>query len=443
MDGDPSISLEIGIIFLLIIANGIFAMTEIAIVSSRKARLERFVAEGRAGAKAALELVNNPTQLLSTVQVGISAIGVVTGAYGGATIAQSLAYYVKPLPLIGAYAGAISLAVVVTVITYISLIIGELVPKRIALNNPEPIAMAIAVPMHFFSKMFAPLVTLLSVSTEFTLKTLGIKPPADSGVTEEEIKIMIAEGTAIGTFEETEREIVDRVFCLGDMRVSALMTPKTQIDWLDLEETDEQNWAIITDSPHSKMPVARGSLDEIVGVVHIREILSARDRSSLPIEENTQQPLFIPRSLRAFKLLEQFQQTGTHIAFVMDEFGGMVGLVTLHDILEQLVGDMPEEEDDNPGIIQRDDNSWLIDGLLPIEEFKEVFDINEMPGDDKDHYQTLGGFITSYLGNMPKTGETFEWASLKFEIVDMDRMRIDKVIITRLPLANELQITDK
>jgi len=310
--------LEVGIIFLLIIANGIFAMTEIAIVSSRKARLERFVAEGRSGATAALELVNNPTQLLSTVQVGISAIGVVTGAYGGATIAQSLAYYVKPLPLIGAYAGAISLAVVVTAITYISLIIGELVPKRIALNNPEPIAMAIAVPMNFFSKMFAPLVTLLSVSTEFTLKTLGIKPPTDSGVTEEEIKIMIAEGTAIGTFEETEREIVDRVFCLGDMRVSALMTPKTQIDWLDLEETDEQNWAIITDSPHSRMPVARGSLDEIVGVVHIREILSARGRSSLPIEENIQQPLFIPRSLRAFKLLEQFQQTGTHIAFVMD-----------------------------------------------------------------------------------------------------------------------------
>lgn len=432
MEGDTSISLEIAIIFILIIANGVFAMTEIAIVSSRKARLEKHATEGSAGAKAALDLANNPTMLLSTVQVGISAIGVVTGAYGGATIAQALTVYFKPLPLIGAYANTFSMVIVIGAITYVSLIIGELVPKKIALNNPEPIAIAIAIPMRYFSKAFSPLVKLLSISTEFFLKTIGVKEVVDPGVTEEEIKIMISEGTAIGTFEETERDIVDRVFRLGDMRVSSLMTPRTQIDWLDLEESDKHNWAIITESHHSRLPVATGSLDDIVGVVYVRDILSARYSSSLPIKENIQEPLFVPRSLRGFKLLELFQQSGTHIAFVMDEFGGMVGLVTLYDILEQLVGELPQEEETDSGIVQRDDRSWLMDGLLSIEEFKELFDIKEMPEEDKGHFQTLGGFITSYLGNMPKTGETFEWADFRFEIVDMDRMRVDKVLVTKL-----------
>ncbi|HML90518.1 MAG TPA: hemolysin family protein [Methylomusa anaerophila] len=423
--------MEIAIIFVLIIANGIFAMTEIAIVSSRKARLERKAAEGGAGAKAALELANDPTQLLSTVQVGISVIGVVTGAYGGATIAQELAVYLKPLPFIGAHSNAVSMVGVIALITYVSLIIGELVPKKIALNNPEPIAAIVAIPMRFFAKVFLPLVRLLSVSTNFVLKALRVKEPMEPGVTEEEIKIMIAEGTAVGTFEETEKDMVDRVFRLADMRVSALMTPKTQIDWIDLEDDDEYNWGIITESNHSRLPVARESLDDIVGFVYARDVLSSRGNTLL-IEDNTQEPLFIPRSLRVFKLLEQFQQTGTHIAFVMDEFGGMIGLVTLHDILEQLIGELPQEVEDTPEIVQRDENSWLLDGLLSIDEFRVLFDIGEMPGQDKEHYQTLGGFITSCLGSMPKTGDTFEWAGLKFEIVDMDGMRIDKAIVTKL-----------
>ncbi|MCE5284598.1 MAG: hemolysin family protein [Pelosinus sp.] len=432
MESDSSLGLEIAIIFILIIANGIFAMTEIAIVSSRKARLEKRAAEGSAGAKAALELASDPTQLLSTVQVGISVIGVVTGAYGGATIAQALAVYFQPLPLIGGYANALSMVMVIAAITYLSLIIGELVPKRIALNNPEAMAIAIAIPMQIFARIFSPLVKLLSFSTEFSLKAIGIKEPADPGVTEEEIKIMIAEGTAIGTFEETEKDIVDRVFHLGDMRVSSLMTPRTQIDWLDLEESDEHNWTVITESHHSKLPVASGSLDDIAGVIYTRDILAVRHSSALPIEQNIQEPLFVPRNLRAFKLLEQFQKTGMYIAFIIDEFGGMVGLVTIHDILEELVGELPQEEDSNPSIVKRDDTSWLMDGLLPIDEFKELFDFKEMPGEDNEHYQTLGGFITSYLGNMPKTGETFEWADFKFEIVDMDRMRIDKVLVTKI-----------
>ncbi|MBP2657906.1 MAG: corC 1 [Firmicutes bacterium] len=273
---------------------------------------------------------------------------------------------------------------------------------------------------------------MLSVSTEFVIKIIGIKEPAESGVTEYEIKLMIAEGTAIGTFEEAEKDIVDRVFRLGDMTVSALMTPKTHVDWIDLEDEDEEIWRKITESDHSILPVGKGSLDDIVGVIYAKDILSIRDQSPLPIKENIEDPLFIPRSLTAFRLLEQFQQTGIHIALVMDEFGGMIGLVTLHDLLEQLVGELPPEEEDNTEIVKRDDYSWLLDGLLSIEEFKELFDIEEMPNEGKDHYQTLGGFITSYLGNIPMTGETFEWSNLKFEIVDMDRMRIDKVIVTKL-----------
>lgn len=434
MDADPSISTEILIILLLIIANGVFAMTEIAIVSSRKARLERLAAEGSAGAKAALELANEPTQLLSTVQVGISVIGVVTGAYGGATIAQALAVYLKPLPFVGPYATSVSMVSVIAAITYTSLIVGELVPKKLALNNPEAIAKIIAIPMQKFSKLFAPLVKLLSGSTEFVLRVLGIKASGEPGVTEEEIKIMIAEGAAIGTFEAAEKEIVNRVFRLGDMRVAALMTPRSQADWIDLEDDDEHIWRAISESSHSKLIVARGSLDDIAGIVYIRDILATRGQDILPIEEKIQEPLYVPRSLRAFKLLEQFQQTGTHIALVMDEFGGMTGLVTLHDILEELVGELPDEEADNLNILKRDDNSWFLDGLLPIEEFKELFGIEELPNEAKDQYQTLGGFVTSYLGAMPRTGDTFELADLRFEIVDMDRMRIDKVIVTKLAM---------
>ena len=432
MEGEPSIWFEILIILILVFANGIFAMTEIAIVSSRKARLEKHAADGSDGAKAALELANDPTPLLSTVQVGITLIGIFTGAYGGATIAQALVVYLRPLPVVGPYAASVSMALVVTAITYVSLIIGELVPKRIALNNPEPIAIVIARPMRFLSKVFMPMVKLLSISTDFALKIAGIKKPTDAGVTEDEIKIMLAEGTLMGTFEETEKDIVDRVFRLGDMRASALMTPRTQIDWLDLERDNEYLWNVITESSHSKLPVARGSLDEIVGIVYVKDLLDSRCSDKLPIEENVEQPLFVPRSLRAFKLLEQFQQSGTHVAFVMDEFGGTMGLVTLHDILEHLVGGLPEEDDDDKSIVKRDENSWLIDGLLPIEDFKDFFDFDEMPGEDKDHFQTLGGFVTSFLGYMPKTGEKFEWAGLRFEIVDMDRMRIDKVIVTKV-----------
>ena len=432
MEQNSSLLFEVLIIFILIIANGVFAMTEIAIVSSRKARMEKYAASGSEGAKVALELMAEPTALLSTVQIGISLIGVVTGAYGGITIAQALVIYLKPLPIVGPYAASASMAIVVSLITYASLIIGELVPKRFALNNPEPIAIYIARPMRLLSRIFLPIVKLLSWSTELSLKVLGIKKPDNDGVTEDEIKIMLAEGTLTGNFEVAEKDIVDRVFRLGDMKAAALMTPRTQIDWLDLERDDEYLWTIIKKSSHSKLPVARDSLDQILGLVYIKDLFANREMKKLQIEENIEQPLFVPRSLRAFKLLEQFQQSGTHVAFVMDEFGGTMGLVTLHDILENLVGELPEEDDSEKSIVMRDEYSWLIDGLLSIEEFKDYFKVEEMPNEEKDHYQTVGGFVTSFLGYMPKTGEKFIYGTLKFEVVDMDRMRIDKLLVTNL-----------
>ncbi len=433
LESDPaSIGVEIVMLFILIVANGIFAMSEIAIVSSRKARLEKLADEGSAGALAALELTKEPTQLLSTVQVGITLIGIVTGAYGGATLAKPIAGYLKTLPVVGFYGETISLTVVIAAITYLSLIIGELVPKKIALNNPESIAVIIAIPMRFFAKMSAPVVRLLSTSTEIVLQVLRVKQPDEPPVTEEEIKILIAEGTEYGTFEHAEKTIVERVFRLGDMRVGSLMTPRTHVDWLDLEDSDDYNLTILTEGGHSRMPVARGSLDELVGIVYTREVLAHRlSGGPLNLEAHIQEPLMVPRSMRAFRLLELFQQSGKHVAVVIDEFGGMTGLVTIHDILEQIVGEIPQQDqDDEQLIVEREDGSWLVDGLLPIEDFKEHFAIDELPGEDREHYQTVGGFVTSYLGDIPKAADVVEWNGLKLEVLDMDRARVDKVLAT-------------
>lgn len=431
-----SMGLEVVVILILIIANGVFAMTEIAIVSAKKIRLEFLAEKGSAGAKSALQLANDPTRLLSTIQVGISIISTFTGAFGGATLAKALEESIKKIPALAPYSGALSLALVVIVITYLSLIIGELVPKRIALNGPEKVATKVAVPISFFARLVAPLVKVLSVSTELVLKLFGIKEKAEEPITEEEINLMIAQGTKTGAFEQAEQDMVENVFNLADLRVRSLLTPRTQIDWLDLEAADEDNWRIIAESRHSRFPVARGNLDDIVGLVYARDILSNRAlavSNSLELESLMRKPLFIPKSMKAFSLLEIFKKNGTEIAFVIDEYGSLNGLVTIDDVVEHIVGDIHLlGEDDNEEIIQRDQNSWLLDGLLSIEEVKELFDLAELPGEESGLFQTLAGFIMSYLGYIPKAGERFEWQSLRFEIVDMDRTRIDKVLVTKL-----------
>ncbi len=436
MDSGPaSIWTEFVLILLLIIANGVFAMSEIAIVSSRKARLERMADEGSSGARAALGLAKDPTPFLSSVQVGITLIGIVTGAYGGATLSKPLAEYLHAWSALSPYADTISMTLVVAIITYLSLIVGELVPKRIALNNPESLAVIIAIPMRLFSKATSPVVTILSTSTKLALQLLRIKQSDEPPVTEEEIKILIAEGTAYGTFEHAEKDLVERVFHFGDLRVSTLMTPRTQIDWLDLNRDDSYNMSVLNESTHSWLPVAKGSLDELVGIVKAREVFSKHcSTGQLGLNANTQEPLIVPEGMQSFRLLELFRQSGRHVAIVMDEFGGMAGLVTVHDILEQLVGDLPQEdEEDEPQIIQREDGSWLVDGLLPIEAFKERFGIEELSEEDSEQYHTLGGFVTTHLGTIPKASDTFEWKGLRIEIVDMDRARIDKLLISLLP----------
>jgi putative hemolysin len=429
-----STSFEVFLIVILVLANAVFAMSEIAIVSSRKVRLEKKAEKGSRGAKAALAMANESTQMLSTMQAGISIIGIFTGAFSGATIAHRLAVELKAIPTIAPYSEGLSLVLVVSVITYLTLIIGELVPKKIALANPEPIAAALAVPMQVFAKCAAPLIKLLSGSTELVVKILGIKESAEPPVTEDEVKNMLEQGAQCGTFEKAEQDMVERIFRLSDMRVSALMTPRTQVDWLDIEDTSEQNLSLLLATNFSRFPVARGSLDEVIGVAYTKDLL-AKKLKGLPLqmEGAVRDPLCVPKNIKAFKVLEMFKQTGVHMAFVIDEYGGFLGLVTINDILEHIVGDIPSlHEGEDPEIIQREDGSWLLDGMVTCEELKELFNTQELPGEDD--YQTLGGFIFSYIGYIPQAGEHFVWNNLRFEVLDMDGARIDKVLV--YPIEN-------
>ncbi|MBP2650160.1 MAG: corC 1 [Firmicutes bacterium] len=429
-----SIWLELIVIIALIFANGIFAMTEMAIVSSRKVRLEQRADEGDKGAKAALELAEEPTPLLSTIQIGITLIGIITGTFGGATLSKPIAEQIKVIPFVGPHAEAISLFVVILSITYFSLIVGELVPKRLALNNPERVASVLARPMRFFSKIAAPIVRFLSASTDILLGLLGIKPSEEPPVTEEEIKILIGQGTEAGTFEKAEQEMIDQVFRLGDLRAYAIMTPRTQLVWLDSEEPLEVNLNIIADSHHSRFPVAKGNLDCFEGIIYSKDIISkTMAGKAYSLSDCVQTPLFIPKTMKVLEILALFQKKGTHDAVVLDEFGGVVGLATIYDIMEEIVGDIPEVDEPNePQIVQRDNGSWLVDGLLSIDDFKDFFDMDELPGEEGEHYQTVGGLVTSYLGYIPVTSESFETNGLHIEVVDMDRFRVDKVLVTRM-----------
>lgn len=426
-----SIIFEVLFILLLVVANGVFAMSEMAVVSARKVRLQQWANEGNNNARTALELANAPTRFLSTVQVGITLIGILAGALGGATIAKKLALLVSQIRLLAPYSQAIGLGIVVVSITYLSLIIGELVPKRVALNNPERIAATIATPMRALSALASPVVHLLSTSTEVALRLLGIKPSLEPQVTEEEIRVLIKQGTEAGTFEVAEQDMVQRVFRLGDRQVSGLMTPRLEIVWLDLEDLAENNRHKMTHSAHSRFPVCQGGLDNVIGVVQVKDLL-ARSLAGEVIDLTAalQTPLFVPESMPALNVLELFKQSGTHTALVVDEYGVVQGLVTLNDILEAIVGDIPSvDELAEPQVVQREDGSWLLDGLLPVEDFFELFNIQALADEQRGNYQTLGGFVTSHLGRIPAAADHFEWRKLRFEVMDMDGNRVDKVLI--------------
>ncbi|OPY52677.1 MAG: hypothetical protein A4E49_01782 [Methanosaeta sp. PtaU1.Bin112] len=423
---------EILIIFLLFLANGAFSMAEMAVVSSSKARLKAWVEEGHAGAKAALELAENPNRLLSAVQTGITLITTLTGAFGGATIADELANYFSAVPVLAPYGSGLALACVVLMITFFSLVIGELVPKRIALSNSERFASIAAAPLAAFSRLVSPAIVLLSFCTEMVLRALGVRAQAEPAVTEEEIRILIDQGATAGVIEEEEQEIMERVFSLGDRRVNSIMTPRGDIVWLDVNDSGTEICRKIGGGAYSMYPVCSKKLDNVLGVVQSKDLLNCKlSDEKVDLKTSLLPPLFVPESMRALKVLEKFKQTGIHLAIVLDEYGSVQGLVALVDLLEGLVGDIPHiDELAEPQIVKRKDGSWLVDGALPVDEFRDTIDPDGLPEDDDGQYNTLGGFVMTHLEKVPIAGDYFEWNGYRFEVMDMDERRVDKILVT-------------
>ncbi|GGA64531.1 hemolysin family protein [Ornithinibacillus halotolerans] len=422
---------SISIVLILIIANGIFAMTEIAIVTSRKGRLEKIAENGDNRATFALKLAEEPNQLLSTIQIGITLIGVVTGAFGGATIASDLTPVIAKIEILAPFSSQISLFIVIAMTTYLSLIIGELVPKRIGLNDPEKTALKVAKPMYYFSKVGKPLIWVLSKSTEFVLKLFGIKKSNEPDVTEEEITQLIEQGVYSGVVDEIEHEMVEQIFYMGDQRLGDILTPRTYLEWIDLEDPLEENLQLMSESIHSAFPVGAGSLDNFRGIIHKKNVFTRLIKGeSFQLNDCVEKALVLPEAMMAFQALEKVKDSGMHQAVVIDEYGGIEGFVTLHDFIESIVGEMPSLEDIDPQIVQRDDNSWLADGLIGVETFKRYFDIDELE-ELRSEAHTLGGYITTYLGDIPKVGDKILIEEFIVEVVDMDRVRVDKVMITR------------
>jgi putative hemolysin len=429
------IFLEFFILLVLILANGFLSMAEMALVSARKVRL-RQQAEGGDGRSAkALELAESPSRFLSTVQIGITLIGILTGAVGGATLSSSLAPYFGNIPILAPYASAISVVFVVVITTYLSLILGELAPKRIALNGAERIARLVAPVMGVLTTLAQPLVHLLSMSTDFVLRVVGVKPNADLPVSDEEVRILIEQGTESGVFEPIEEEIVEQLFRLSDLSINALLTPRTEVAWLDIHDTPEVIAAKLRTNNHSRYLVAEDDLDNVIGVVLVKDLFSTT-LSGAPLELRSvmQPPLFIPDSMSAFEVLERLRQTRTHIALIIDEYGGLEGIVTLADFVEAIIGEVPDVgESNDPEVVERADGTFLLDGMMPIDRFQQQFEVKELPHESEGYYQTVGGFVMSTLGRVPAAGDLFRWQHVQLEVVDMDGRRVDKVLLTLLP----------
>ena len=428
-----SFTVDLLIILFLTLANALFVMSELAIVSARKARLQQSANQGDAKAGVALELANEPNKFLASVQIGITLIGIVSGAFGEKALTTRLAPFLASVPVFNPYSDGLAFGIAVVLITYLTLVIGELVPKRLALHSPERLAIWVALPMKLLARIAAPIVYLLGVSTNLVMRVLGIGPSDEPQVTEEEIRIMIEQGTEAGMFEQAEEDIMKRVFRLGDRRVSSLMTPRLEIVWLDLEDSLDENRRTMMESSHSRFPVCHGGLDNLLGVVQVYDLL-VKSLANQPIDftSSLHTPVFVPESTRALKVLELFKHSGTQIAFVVDEYGVIQGLVTLTDVLQAIVGDIPSvEELQEPQAVQREDGSWLLDGMLPIYQFKEILDLGdeELPGEQRGSYQTLGGFVVMHLGRIPLAADHFEWSTMRFEVMDMDGNRVDKVLV--------------
>jgi putative hemolysin len=425
---------EIIIIFLLVLTNGFFALSEFAVISARRALLHQRAKRGDERSRIALELAEEPTRFLSTIQVGITLVGILAGAFGGATIASEIAGSIRSIPLLAPYSSAIGIGLVVFLITYLTLVFGELVPKQIALSNAERFASLVAQPMRLISIMAAPVVNVLSLSTDMMLLFIGINPEQPPMVTEEEVREMIEEGTQAGIFEQAERDIVKGVFRMADQSVRAVLTPRPEIVGLNVADSYEENWSKMVESGHTYFPVYDEDLDTILGIISVRDIW-ARMLADQPvdIEGLLRRPFFVPESIPVLRVLELFKKSGTHIVLVTDEYGSIQGVVTFHDILESIVGDIPSTNEEVAGsrIIRRDSRSWLIDGAISIEEFKGQFSLTKLPGEGRGYFQTLSGFMMMQLESVPAPGDRFVWDGLQFEVVDMDGNRVDKVLVTQ------------
>ena len=418
------------IVLALIIGNGVFAMSELAVVSARKVRLEQAARKGDHNAQAALKLAKRPDTFFSTIQVGITLISIFSGAFGGSALSGPVADFLSKVPRLNIYADQLAFTLVVAIITYLSLILGELVPKQLALTMPEAIAKVIARPMAMLSRLAAPLVALLSFSTNLVVRLLNIQPSNEPSVTEAEIRAFIQQGTEEGALEVAEREIMERVFRLGDRQVSSIMTPRPEIIWLDLEDTVKESQRKIIASRYRRLPVCQGSLDNNLGLISVNSLLNrALNQQPLDLTVGLEQPLVIPEISRSLPLLEQFKRSRVHTALVVDEYGTIQGLVTLWDILEALVGDVPalDEPSDKPR--QREDGSWLLDGMMNIEEVYSCLGLSEF-SDKTVSYHTLGGLVIHQLGRIPQATDHFEWREFVIEVMDMDGNRVDKVLLT-------------
>jgi len=426
------LTLQIAIIFLLILLNGFFAMAEMAVVSSRKARLQHAANTGRRGARLALELKRDPSRFLSTVQIGVTVISVLASAFGGATLADTLAQTLAIVPgFVGRYATTISFVTVVIVIAYVTLVLGELVPKRVALGRPEFIAARLSRLLQVMSVAARPVERLLSASSNMVLHLVPGRSAEPAPVTEEEITLMLREATAAGHFQAQETAIVQMVFRLGDRRVSTVMTPRTQVELLDVTDSDEENRRKIRDSDYSRFPVVQGGPQQVLGIVQVKDLLTAvLAGRPFDIRGAVKPPIYLPNTVTALRALEIFKRSGQPMALVVDEYGDFEGVVTLHDILQSLVGDIADPADaGSQAVVRRDDGSWLVDGMLTLDEVMDLLGIRDLPGADSGDFQTLGGFMMARVNRVPQVGDHVLVKGYRFEVVDMDGRRVDRVLV--------------
>jgi len=431
--------MEIFFLIILILLNGVFAMSEIALVSARRSRLTKLAEDGDGAAVIALKLHDEPTRFLSSVQIGITSIGILNGIVGEAIFAQPFAIWLQGMGMDEEFSHIAATGLVVIVITYVTIVVGELVPKRIGQFNPEGIARLVARPMRLLAIFTSPFVHLLSISTDTLLRLMGQRERAAQSVTEEEIHAMIEEGSVTGVIEQQEHEMVRNVFRLDDRQINSLMIPRADIVYLDIDQSMEENMQRLAASEHSRFPVCHGGLHNVLGVITAKQLLHQKIKGDqTDLANHLQSAVFVPESLTGMDLLRHFRTSGTQMVLVVDEYGEVMGLVTLQDVLEAVTGEFKPKNQEDAWAVQRDDGSWLLDGMIPIPEFKDILEIKALPEEDKGRYHTLSGLMMWLLGRLPQTGETTTWENWKLEIVDLDGKRVDKVLASRITEGDAL-----